>query len=144
MNLFNTLPAIDHERIVTAIQAAEKRTSGEIRVVIARHKTTDPIATAQFHFDRLGMARTAARNGVLILIAPKSRNFAVIGDQAVHEKCGDAFWREVADAMAEKFRRGEFTEGVVHGVERAGALLTEHFPVQPGDRNELPDDVEEA
>ena len=57
-----------------------------------------------------------------------ARNFAVIGDRGVHERCGDSFWTELTGAMVGYFKRGEFTEGVVHGVERAGALLAAHFP----------------
>ncbi|HVU35109.1 MAG TPA: TPM domain-containing protein [Opitutaceae bacterium] len=129
---------------MAAIQAAEERTSGEIRVVVARHRVNAPLAAAQKHFDRLGMRGTSERNGVLILVAPRSRNFAIIGDTGVHEKCGDAFWQEVAAAMTEFFRRDDFVGGISHGIDRAGALLAEHFPRRPGDRNELPDDVEEA
>ena len=90
------------------------------------------------------MTQTRHRNGVLIFLAPRSRTFAVIGDTGVHEKCGDSFWRELADAMSEYFKRGDFTAGLVHGIERAGALLAEHFPPAAGDRNELPDDIEEV
>lgn len=141
MSIFSRTPDIDHERVVAAIQAAELRTSGEVRVLLARQPAPDPVATAKKHFERLGMTQTKERNGVLIFLAPRSRNFAVIGDSGVHEKCGDAFWEELAAAMAEHFRHGNFTEGLVHGVERAGELLAEHFPRQPDDQNELPDDI---
>lgn len=144
MGLFNTLPKIDHDRIVAAIAAAEQRTSGEIRVALARHKSADPMASARHHFERLGLGRTAARNGVLIYVAPRSRNFAVFGDAGVHEKCGDAFWQELAKAMTEFFRRGEFEAGIVHGIERAGELLAAHFPRTAGDCDELPNDVEDV
>jgi len=40
------------------------------------------------------------------------------------------------------FRRGEFTEGIVQGVQRAGDLLAAHFPRRPDDTNERPDRVE--
>jgi uncharacterized membrane protein len=93
---------------------------------------------------RLGMTKTAARSGVLIFVAPASRTFAVIGDTAVHEKCGDGFWQELATAMTEHFKSGDFTPGLVHGIARAGALLAEHVPRQSDDKNELPDKVEEA
>ena len=66
------------------------------------------------------MSKTAERNGVLIYIAPQSGSFQILGDAGIHEKCGDEFWTEVAAAMEEHFRRGEFTEGVVRGVERVG------------------------
>jgi uncharacterized membrane protein len=127
------MPKIDHDRVLAAIRAAEARTSGEIRVLVARHKSADPIAAAQGYFDELGMAKSIYRNGVLIFVAPRSRNFAVIGDSAVHEKCGDAFWRGLADAMGGYFRDGKFTDGLVHGVDRAGELLARTFPRAPGD-----------
>lgn len=144
MGIFSSIPKIDHDRVTAAIQAAELRTSGEIRVVLARHQVDDPVATARNHFERLGMTRTAERNGVLIFIAPRSRNFAVIGDTGVHEKCGDGFWQELAAAMTERFKCGDFTGGLVHGIERAGNLLKTHFPHLSDDKNELPDDIEEV
>ena len=135
---------IDHERVVAAIAAAEQQTSGEIRVVVSQQKTEEPVLAAQKQFERLGMTQTAARNGVLIFVAPASHTFAVIGDHGVHEKCGEAFWRELTAAMTERFKRAEFTEALVLGIERAGALLATHFPRRPDDRNELPNRVEEA
>lgn len=144
MNLLPAQPKIDHARIVAAIGDAEGRTSGEIRVVISRRPTTDAVAAAKSQFERLGMTGTAARNGVLIFLAPRSRAFAVIGDTGVHEKCGDAFWTELTAAMTEHFKRSDFTAGLVLGIERAGALLADYFPRQPDDRNELPNSVEET
>ena len=144
MSLFSFTPKIDHDRVVLAIAAAERRTSGEIRVVVSRSKIPEPIPEAKAQFERLGMTNTALRNGVLILLAPASRTFAVIGDTAVHRECGDEFWQKIADAMSEKFRNGQFTEGLVHGIERAGGLLAAHFPRAKDDRNELPNTVEET
>jgi uncharacterized membrane protein len=142
MSIIPTVPHIDDVRVVAAIRDAEQNTSGEIRVVISRLKVDDAVAEARRQFERLGMTATAARNGVLILVAPRSHTFAVIGDLAVHEKCGDAFWRALADAMTEHFKRAEFTAGLVLGIRRAGALLAEFFPRTPDDRNELPDRIE--
>ena len=135
---------IDHDRVIAAIGRSERKTSGEIRVVVARHKARDPMVAAQRHFKQLGMTATRHRNGVLLFLAPLSHTFAIIGDTGVHEKCGDTFWRELATAMGEHFKRGAFTDGLVHGIERAGTLLAEHFPRQPGDHNELPNRLEET
>jgi uncharacterized membrane protein len=144
MTLFQIGPKIDHDRVVAAIAAAEQLTSGEIRVLISRSKTAEPMVAAQAHFERLGMTQTRERNGVLIFVAPRSRNFAIIGDSGVHEKCGDAFWRLVAAEMETHFKRGEFTAGIVRAIEHAGKLLAENFPHAADDRNELPDEVEET
>ena len=133
MNWPFSIPRVAHGRVVEAIASAEARTSGEIRVVVARHKTKDAVAAAQAYFNRFKMANSPQRNGILILVAPRSRKFAVIGDSAVHEKCGDAFWASLTEAMGGYFRSGDFTDGIVHGVERAGELLAKTFPRAPGD-----------
>jgi uncharacterized membrane protein len=137
------LSAIDEERIVAAIQRAEARSRGEIRVHVAEGVLSDPRRAAELDFDRLGMARTAERNGVLILVAPESQSFAVIGDQGIHERCPAGFWDELALGLRDDFRAGRFTEGIVTAVTRVGDELQRHFPRRPGeeDANELPDAV---
>ncbi len=142
--LFSSPLPVDHARVNAAIVAAEGRTSGRIRVLIARHRAPHPVAAAQRHFQRLGIAQLPARNGVLLFVAPRSRTFAVIGDTGVHEKCGDAFWRELAAAMTGYFKESEFTDGLVHGIERAGVLLAEHFPPESGPAGPATDAVEEV
>jgi uncharacterized membrane protein len=128
MSWLYPIPKVAHERVVAAIRDAESKTTGEIRVVVARHKAADPVAAAQVYFNKFGLAKAKDRNGILIFVAPRSRNFAVIGDTGIHEKCGDAAWSSIAASMGERFRSGEFTEGIVHGVERAGELLASSFP----------------
>ena len=89
------LSKLEHDRIVQAIREAESKTSGEIRVFVQRGKLeVDPVQVAQKKFRRLGMHNTLDRNGVLIFIAPRAQKFAVIGDRAIHEKCGEAFWTD--------------------------------------------------
>jgi uncharacterized membrane protein len=134
---------LDSDRIVGAIADAEKRSSGEIRVHVTHRKPSNLEERARRRFELLGMTRTAHRNGVLIYIAPKLRRFQILGDSGIHEKCGDDFWKETAAGMEEHFRRGDFTEGLLHGIAKAGDLLAEHFPREANDTNELPDEVTE-
>lgn len=133
----------DSDRIVAAISAAESKSSGEIRVHVTRRVPEDLEARALQRFHLLGMTKTAERNGVLLYIAPRARQFRILGDVAIHEKCGETFWKEVAAAMADAFSRGELTEGVVKGVERVGEVLARHFPRGAEDRNELPNAIDE-
>ena len=135
------LSQLDHARIERAIAEAELRTSGELRVVIHPKPAPDPVETAKTQFEKLRMHRTRERNAVLLLVAPESRTFAIYGDTAIHEKCGDTFWSDVTAAIGDHFKQGDFTGGIVHAVDRAGTLLATHFPRQPDDKNELPDNV---
>jgi len=137
------LAAIDEPRIVAAIREAESRSRGEIRVHVAEGGVSDPRRAAEADFERLGMTATAERNGVLILVAPESQSFAVIGDRGIHEKLPDGFWDELAASLREQFAAGRFTDGIVTAVTRVGDELQRHFPRRAGegDRNELPDSV---
>lgn len=132
---------LDRAAIEAAILRAEDGTSGEIRVVISRQTVDDPVAAARGEFERTGMQKTRQRNAVLLFIAPASQGFAIIGDEGVHAKCGEAFWTDVAASMQNNFRAGAFTAALLDGIGRCGALLSTHFPPEAGDVNELPDRV---
>jgi len=136
------LATIDTSAIEAAIARAEARTSGEICVHIEPSVGRyDPMEYAQRTFERLGMTRTAERNGVLIFIAASEQKFVVLGDRGIHEHVGSDFWEAVAGAMTAAFREGRFTDGLVTAIERAGERLADHFPHRPDDVNELPDGV---
>lgn len=135
------LSQLDTARIERAIADAEKRTSGELRVIFRPGPVVDATALARTEFSRLGMTATRERNAVLILVAPDARQFALFGDEGVHAKCGDAFWRDVAATMEQKFRAGQHTDAIVEGVARAGELLAREFPYRADDRDELSNSV---
>jgi uncharacterized membrane protein len=136
------LSKLEHDQIVDAIRAAESNTSGEIRVYIQRGKlNTDPLISAQRKFHRLGMHKTRECNAVLIFIAPRAHKFAVVGDKAIHEKCGEEFWQRVVDAMRAHFQNEKFSDAILEGIEEIGRLLSTHFPQTSTSSNELPDDV---
>jgi uncharacterized membrane protein len=134
---------VDVARVEEAVRAAERRTSGEIRVAIARfYFWGDVRAAAERAFARLRMDRTRDRNGVLVFLAPWRRRFAVLGDAGIHQKVGSAFWQQVAAVMTAELRRGDSTTALVRAVETIGEKLAAAFPYDPkSDVNELPDTV---
>ncbi|HRX52696.1 MAG TPA: TPM domain-containing protein [Candidatus Krumholzibacteria bacterium] len=137
----------EERRILEAIRAAETRTSGEIRLHVERDVPDGPPANddayvrARQVFANLGMHRTAARNGVLVYLAVRARRFAVVGDEALHQRVGDGFWQDVVRGMGGRFGRGEFCEGVCDAIGLIGEKLRAFFPYQADDVNELPDDI---
>lgn len=136
--------AIDKDRIKQAIQKAERRTSGEIRVSISPLFWGDVRKAAEKAFERMGMTATRDRNAVLFFIVPSRHKFVVLGDVGVHEKVGEDFWHDIVRKLSEKFRQGELTGGIIAGVEAVGENLATHFPYRAGnDMNELPDDVDQ-
>jgi uncharacterized membrane protein len=98
---------------------------------------------AEKAFARLGLSATKDRNAVLFFVVPARRKFVVLGDSGVHAKVGQEFWHHIVRTVPGKFRRGDFTGGLVAGIEAVGADLAKHLPYNAAiDTNELPDDVD--
>lgn len=127
--------------IEAAIERAESQCSGEIRVHVDEHCSRDILEAASQTFARLKMHKTELRNGVLFYIASEDKKFAVIGDKGINSKVAEGFWDDVCGAMTEHFKEGDFVEGIVHGIRLCGEKLSEHFPHQENDINELPNEV---
>jgi uncharacterized membrane protein len=136
------LRVIDQDKVKAAIQKAEHQTSGEICVSVAPFFWGSIEKAADKTFVRMGMSRTRERNGVLFFVVPSRRKFVVLGDTGIHEKVGQEFWNRVAAVVSEKFRKSDFTGGLVKGIEEVGQQLSTHFPFSASDQNELPDAVD--
>ena len=132
----------DEEFIVQAIRSAEKRTSGEIRVFVeSRCRFVDPVDRAAEVFFGLKMENTEDRNGVLIYIAMKDRQLAIYGDEGIHRAVGTRFWAEEVAKLLAEFNAQHFVDGIVQIIHDIGTVLTEKFPYEREDRNELPDNI---
>jgi uncharacterized membrane protein len=138
------LAKLDRARLEEAIRRAEGSTTGQVRVVVLPRVRGNLAKVGELTAERLRMRATPDRNGTLILVVPGRREFHVWGDVGIHEKVGDEFWKQVAGQISEQFRRGDFTAGLLSGIDEIGRQLTAHFPAQPGSAiNSLPDSVVE-
>ena len=137
----------DLEAIAAAVAAAERETSGEIRVHLERRlpqsgaAAADALERAAEVFATLGMQTTAERNGVLIYLAIDDHKLAIVGDAGVHARVGQEYWQRVRDAMVERLRAGQARDAVLHAVTEVGLVLRRLFPRRPDDQNELSDRV---
>jgi len=126
----------------------EKKTSGEVRVVIREHK--DWIAKlvrlsirrmAVEEFYRLKMHKTRDRTGVILYFLLEDRQFYIYGDRGIHDKLGQGMWDGLCNEMSKIAKEKSLYDAIIYGLEKIGAKLAEHFPVKPDDVNELPNDV---
>ncbi len=135
------LPRPDQARVVAAIGAAEKTTSGEIKVHVEARCKSDPYARAVALFAKLGLHETREHNAVLIYVAVQDRKYALLGDSGIHEEVGSQFWSEAAAKMQQAFTRGALGDGIVGAVEAVGARLAQKFPPHADDKNEISDAI---
>ena len=135
------IASLDQPRIVEAINTAEQLTSGEIRVHVQPKAHGEIRTVAERTFERLGMTKTALRNGVLLFIACEEQRFVILGDQGINEKVPGGFWDEIAAKLTIRFQHREFTEGIVEAIHSAGEELRHYFPRAHDDVNELTNDI---
>jgi uncharacterized membrane protein len=74
-------------------------------------------------------------------VAPREHKFAVVGDRAIHEKCGDEFWQRIVEGMRRHFQNEKFSHALIEAITEIGRLLAAHFPKITADANELPDEI---
>ena len=129
--------------IVLAIENAEQRTSGEVRIFIESHCSyVDPVRRAKEVFQELKMYQTEARNGVLVYIAMKDKQLAVFGDEGIHAKVGNTFWNAEVHKMLTNFNKSNYTTGIVEIIHSIGEALVVNFPFnKQNDQNELSNDI---
>ncbi|MBK9328014.1 MAG: TPM domain-containing protein [Sphingobacteriales bacterium] len=136
------LSDVEKDTVVAAIREAELHTSGEIRVHIDDRCDQDAYDRALKVFQSLKMYKTPFRNGVLLYIAVKDKKFAIIGDEAIHQKVHPDFWDVVLGNLREDFSSQHFMEGIMKCVQTIGITLSTHFPdIDQLDRNDLPNDL---
>ncbi len=132
----------EEQQIILAIRHAERKTSGEIRVHVQHFLDSDDVLKdAVKTFFRLKMDETKERNGVIFFLVPEKKQFAIYGDEGIHQKVSDVFWTDVKEILAGEFRQGHFVAGLVKGIELAGKKMQAYFPYESSDKNELPDEI---
>ena len=122
------LPEEDCKKVEEATIEAEKLTSGKIRVHIESHCEGDPMKAAKEVFAGIGMDRTELKNGVLIYLAMKDKEFTIIGDEGINKKVPENFWEDVKNEMEKLFRVGKITEGIIAGVKKKRRKTSGIFP----------------
>jgi len=127
--------------IIQAIQSAELKTSGEIRVHLERRARDSFNEHAREIFEKIGMTKTKDRNGVLIFMGLARQEFTILGDKGIHERVPEGFWDDIAHQMTQDFKKDLFADGIVKAINLVGQKLQQYFPYERNDTNELPDEI---
>ena len=96
---------------------------------------------AEREFVRLGIARTAGRTGVLLMLSEAERRAVLLADRTIDEKVPPGTWDGIVNDLVAAVRDGRAADGLVRAVTAVGTNLATHFPRRPDDVNELSDDI---
>ena len=96
-------------------------------------------ARAREMFQRLKIRKTESATGILIYVSLYEHMVHVVGDDTINAKLSQGDWQALCDTIILGFKDGKPEEGIRSGILQCGELLARHFPIQPGDINELVD-----
>lgn len=86
---------------------------------------------------------TTDRTGVLIFVSLAERYAEIVADAGIDAKVPQDMWDSIVAGLIDDAKGGRLADGFVTAITAVGALLAEHFPVQPDDVNELDDHLAE-
>lgn len=86
---------------------------------------------------------TAERTGVLIFVSLAERYAAVVADSGINLHVPQKAWDDIVAGLVNHAGQNRLAEGFVAAIAAVGAHLETHFPIRPGDRNELDDHLVE-
>jgi uncharacterized membrane protein len=87
------------------------------------------------------MDETELKNGVLIYLAIDDHKFVICGDKGINDVVPEGFWDLTKNVMAARFKSGNFKQGLIEGITKAGEQLRQHFPYEDDDTNELSNEI---
>jgi putative membrane protein len=107
----------------------------------ARRKETAVRRRALQAFYEKGLYRTQRHTGVLFFLSLLERKVWVLADKGIYEKIKQETLNQFAGQVSAGVRDRLAGQALVQAIQGAGNLLAEHFPITPGDIDELPDEV---
>ena len=138
--------AADLAAIGQAIAASEQAHRGELRFVVEASLTVaalwgdqSPRQRAAEVFASERVWDTAENSGILIYVELAERRVEILADRGIAARVPQAEWDAICRAMEHSFRAGQWRQGALAAVARAGELLARHFPAGERNPNELPD-----
>jgi uncharacterized membrane protein len=108
--------------------------------VSALWRELSPRQRAAEVFAAEGVWDTEENSGILIYVLLADRRVEILADRGIAARVPQAEWDAICRDMEQAFRAGQWRQGALQAVARAGELLAAHFPAAASNPNELPDE----
>jgi putative membrane protein len=89
------------------------------------------------HFFNHGLYHTRDKTGVLVLISVFERRVWVLADEGINAKVPQGQWEDIVKMITDGIRQKRPADAICAAVKKIGDLLKTHFPIKPGDIDEL-------
>ena len=92
-------------------------------------------------FYEKGLYKTRKNTGVLFFISILERKVWILADKGIYEKIEQETLNKFAITVSHGIKEGRACDSLCDAIREAGELLAKHFPVTPGDTDELSNKV---
>jgi len=92
-------------------------------------------------FQKFRVRGTSGATGILIYVSIYERMVRVMGDDSISAKLDQGAWDEVCRIAMDGLKSGQPAQGLKNAIAKSGELLSKHFPIEPGDENELANEL---
>ena len=92
-------------------------------------------AMLEFYLNHV--TKTEFKTGILIFISLMERQTIVMGDEAVSKKIPKETWQEIVNLIVQAIKENKTSEGLKSAIAKCGEILSQHFPSQPKNPDEL-------
>lgn len=110
-----------------------------LRRLVADEVVTRRVArAAALAFHEAGLVETRERTGILIYVSLLEHRVLVLADRGIHARVEAGTWDSVVARIVAGICENRAEAGLADGIRLCGEILSERFPIRPGDLNELP------
>jgi len=93
---------------------------------------------AELEFYRWVNSKTKDKTGILLFVSLMERYSVVLADTSISQKLPPETWTEVLQILNSQMSQSDLARGFVPAIEKCRELLSQHFPRDPNDTDELP------
>ena len=112
------------------------------RLFVTASDMKEEVEEAAIHsFYRRNINNTVDHTGILIYISLFERKVRVVADRGINERVAQDVWQEIVSTIISGIRSKAQAQAIGKAVDRCADILSTHFPLKQGDRNELPNEV---
>lgn len=109
------------------------------RWFISRREIEEEVEEAAMtNFFHHGLYRTRDATGILLFVSVFERKVWILADQGINEKVPAGQWDALVAEITQGIRDKRPGRAICAAIEKMGNILKTHFPIRPGDTDELP------
>lgn len=115
----------EKKEIHQAIKTFEDACPAEFHLVVVKKAKKDIYKVAVDTFHHMKLHEREHRRCVLLFIAERSKRFALLGDEIIHQDLGNNHWNILRDKIITNFKQGDFVQGVLSSIDYLSHQLKE-------------------